>query len=111
MQKMSLEEVEPSCFLERTVHPGQGNINLASFSWHPTHENRILAISQTGYTFMFNFLWLVNSLSLSFIQMTKEHLILVQFFTTNFVIFNRVIETFSNLNLKKFCSVFSLLVL
>lgn len=45
--QQSLEEAEPSA-LERTVHPGQGNIHLASFSWHPTHENRLLAISQTG---------------------------------------------------------------
>lgn len=45
--QQSMEEAEPSA-LERTVHPGQGNIHLASFSWHPTHENRLLAISQTG---------------------------------------------------------------
>ncbi|XP_015363870.1 PREDICTED: WD repeat-containing protein mio-A-like [Diuraphis noxia] len=45
--QQSMDEAEPSA-LERTVHPGQGNIHLASFSWHPTHENRLLAISQTG---------------------------------------------------------------
>lgn len=45
--QQSLEEAEPSA-LERTVHPGQGSIHLTSFSWHPTHENRLLAISQTG---------------------------------------------------------------
>lgn len=46
--QQSMEEAEPSA-LERTVHPGQGNIHLASFSWHPAHENRLLAISQTGH--------------------------------------------------------------
>lgn len=48
--QQSMEEAEPSA-LERTVHPGQGNIHLASFSWHPTHENRLLAISQTGHVY------------------------------------------------------------
>lgn len=46
--QQSMDEAEPSA-LERTVHPGQGNIHLASFSWHPTHENRLLAISHTGH--------------------------------------------------------------
>nr|CAD7396882.1 unnamed protein product [Timema cristinae] len=40
------EEVEPSV-LERSVIPGTGN-NIASFSWHPSHENRLLAISLSG---------------------------------------------------------------
>lgn len=58
--QQSLEEVEPSA-LERTVHPGQGNIHLASFSWHPTHENRLLAISQTGNTlFIFFIIFVLN---------------------------------------------------
>jgi len=48
--QQSMEEAEPSA-LERTVHPGQGNIHLASFSWHPIHENRLLAISQTGHVY------------------------------------------------------------
>lgn len=50
--QQSMEEAEPSA-LERTVHPGQGNIHLASFSWHPTHENRLLAISHTGHIFLY----------------------------------------------------------
>lgn len=53
--QQSLSEVEPSA-LERTVHPGQGNIHLASFSWHPSHDNRLLSISQTGSIFKFKLL-------------------------------------------------------
>ncbi|XP_069700640.1 GATOR2 complex protein MIOS [Periplaneta americana] len=40
------DEVEPSV-LERSVHPGSAN-NITSFSWHPTHENRLLTIALTG---------------------------------------------------------------
>ncbi|KAJ9588221.1 hypothetical protein L9F63_018385 [Diploptera punctata] len=40
------DEVEPSV-LERTIHPGTTN-NITSFSWHPTHENRLLEISLSG---------------------------------------------------------------
>ncbi|PSN33611.1 WD repeat-containing protein mio [Blattella germanica] len=38
------DEIEPSV-LERSVHPGTANIT--SFSWHPTHENRLLTIAGT----------------------------------------------------------------
>ncbi|KRT82735.1 WD40 domain-containing protein, partial [Oryctes borbonicus] len=40
------EEVEPSA-IERIVTPGLHNIT--SFSWHPTDENRFLAISLAGH--------------------------------------------------------------
>lgn len=40
------DEVEPSV-LERKVHPGTMN-NITSFSWHPTHENRMLTIALSG---------------------------------------------------------------
>lgn len=40
------DEVEPSV-LERSVHPGTAN-NITSFSWHPTHENRLLTIALSG---------------------------------------------------------------
>ncbi|XP_063233237.1 GATOR2 complex protein MIOS isoform X2 [Bacillus rossius redtenbacheri] len=41
------EEVEP-CVLERAVAvPGAG-AGLASFSWHPAHESRLLAVSTSG---------------------------------------------------------------
>ncbi|XP_050420340.1 GATOR complex protein MIOS isoform X2 [Adelges cooleyi] len=59
--QQSMEEAEPSA-LERTVHPGQGNIHLASFSWHPVHENRLLAISQTG---ILNDYWVFERMTLN----------------------------------------------
>lgn len=40
------DEVEPSV-LERSVYPGTAN-NITSFSWHPTHESRLLTISLSG---------------------------------------------------------------
>lgn len=40
------DEVEPSV-LERRVYPGTMN-NITSFSWHPTHENRMLTIALSG---------------------------------------------------------------
>ncbi|GFG38305.1 hypothetical protein Cfor_12188 [Coptotermes formosanus] len=40
------DEVEPSV-LERSVFPGTTN-NITSFSWHPTHENRLLTIAFSG---------------------------------------------------------------
>lgn len=40
------DEVEPSV-LERKVYPGTTN-NITSFSWHPTHENRMLTIALSG---------------------------------------------------------------
>lgn len=51
------DEVEPS-FLERAVLPGVTGVAggmqpsaagaITSFSWHPTHENRLLNISLSG---------------------------------------------------------------
>jgi hypothetical protein len=40
------DEVEPSV-LERSVYPGTAN-NITSFSWHPTHESRLLTVSLSG---------------------------------------------------------------
>lgn len=42
------EDTEPGA-LERTVAPPW--TNPTSFSWHPTHANRLLAISQQGNYF------------------------------------------------------------
>lgn len=51
------DEVEPS-FLERAVLPGVTGVAegmqlsstgaITSFSWHPTHENRLLNINLSG---------------------------------------------------------------
>lgn len=40
------DEIEPTV-LERSVQPGASN-PITSFSWHPTHENRLLTIAQSG---------------------------------------------------------------
>lgn len=40
------DEVEPTA-LERNVQPCSIS-NVKSFSWHPTHENRLLAIDTGG---------------------------------------------------------------
>ncbi|KDR16180.1 GATOR complex protein MIOS [Zootermopsis nevadensis] len=40
------DEVEPFV-QEQSVHPGTAN-NITSFSWHPTHENRLLTIALSG---------------------------------------------------------------
>ncbi|CAH0752477.1 unnamed protein product [Bemisia tabaci] len=44
--QQSVDETEPSV-LERSVQPGSASL-LTSFSWHPTHENRLLTIALTG---------------------------------------------------------------
>nr|CAD7262749.1 unnamed protein product [Timema shepardi] len=61
------EEVEPSV-LERSVIPGTGN-NIASFSWHPSHENRLLAISLSG---IFNETNLLNAKYVDLGYATRE---------------------------------------
>lgn len=44
--QQSVENNEPSV-LWRSIQPGQ-NIPLTSFSWHPKHENRLIAVSYLG---------------------------------------------------------------
>uniref|UniRef100_A0A1B6CGC5 MIOS-like alpha-solenoid domain-containing protein n=1 Tax=Clastoptera arizonana TaxID=38151 RepID=A0A1B6CGC5_9HEMI len=44
--QQSMDETEPSV-LERSVQPGSST-HITSFSWHPTHENRLLTIALTG---------------------------------------------------------------
>lgn len=44
------EDTEPGA-LERTVAPPW--YSPVSFSWHPTHVNRLLAISQQGLTILY----------------------------------------------------------
>ncbi|KAK7593002.1 hypothetical protein V9T40_007754 [Parthenolecanium corni] len=44
--QQSVENNEPSV-LSRSIQPGQ-NMPLTSFSWHPKHENRLIAVSYVG---------------------------------------------------------------
>lgn len=44
--QQSMDDAEPS-ILERSVQVGSSS-HLTSFSWHPTHENRLLTIAFSG---------------------------------------------------------------
>lgn len=48
VQHATVGEEEETAAIERFVTPGQPEVHLASFCWHPQHENRLLAVSQSG---------------------------------------------------------------
>lgn len=71
------EEVEPSV-IERIVTPGLHNIT--SFSWHPTDENRFLAISLTGLKIFVNIQFDNNRYSSSAVQFESLDKSLMKFY-------------------------------
>lgn len=48
IQHATVGEEEETAAIERSVTPGQTEAALASFSWHPGHENRLLSVAQSG---------------------------------------------------------------
>lgn len=45
--QQSMDETEPSA-LERTVQPREDEDTITAFSWHPTHDNRLVATYLSG---------------------------------------------------------------
>ncbi|XP_059475462.1 GATOR complex protein MIOS-B isoform X2 [Neocloeon triangulifer] len=48
VQHAIVGDEEETAAIERFVTPGQAEVGLASFCWHPQHENRLIAVSQSG---------------------------------------------------------------
>ncbi|KAF4529781.1 hypothetical protein B566_EDAN016665, partial [Ephemera danica] len=48
VQHATVGAEEETAAIERSVSPGPSDVALASFSWHPVHENRMLAVTQSG---------------------------------------------------------------
>jgi len=48
VQHAIVGDEEETAAIERFVTPGQADVSLASFCWHPQHENRLLAVTQSG---------------------------------------------------------------
>ncbi|CAB3376755.1 Hypothetical predicted protein [Cloeon dipterum] len=48
VQHAIVGDEEETAAIERFVTPGQGDVSVASFCWHPQHENRLIALTQSG---------------------------------------------------------------
>jgi len=99
--QQSMDEAEPSA-LERTVYPGQGNIHLASFSWHPTYENRLLAISQTGnicWVPLIIFLYVLHLFYITILGVLNDYFVFERM-TLNWSTNSSIAWTFGQHNLK-----------
>jgi WD repeat-containing protein mio len=48
VQHAIVGDEEETAAIERFVTPDQAEVSLASFCWHPQHENRLLAVTQSG---------------------------------------------------------------
>lgn len=56
--QQSVDEAEPSV-LERSVQPGNADDFITAFSWHPTHDNRLLTTTLSGMSTQYNIVWLL----------------------------------------------------